>query len=91
MQQTYKVIQNIEVIIDESKFTDQFLDEFEKHIFKFFDCRNRIDGHMKFLAEMYARGIIKNYTDESFEGYGVLSNMGIKFNLVDCYVDDDDC
>jgi hypothetical protein len=75
------VTQWVQVTIDETKFTPEFLAEFDQYVFKFGTDSEAIDRHFKHLAQLYTRGI---YDDYSFiEGYGQAEDMGIKFDLID--------
>ena len=48
------VATEVSVTVDETKFTDEFMDEFRASFYRFFD----IDDHIKHLAQLVARGII---------------------------------
>jgi len=81
MKKTVRVTQIIEVEIDETKFDDEFLEEFRKSFYPF----HTIEGHIGHLAQMYARGLI---ADGNFiEGYGKPEETGIKFKLADFEVE----
>ena len=81
MKKTYYVTLEyvVDVEVDETKFTDQFMEEYSISITK----RTTIDEHMQNLAIMYARGLIDYYPfpDAFIEGYGKMSEMGIKLDL----------
>lgn len=65
----------VSVTLDESKFTEEFLQEFRESFYDFYT----VDDHRQHLASLYARGI---YGEHSFiEGYGPASDFGIKFDL----------
>jgi len=66
------ITKEIEVEIDETKFDDKFMKEFNKHFYKM----PTIEDHIKNLAEMKAREIYSGYN--YFEGYGNLTHMNIK-------------
>jgi hypothetical protein len=70
---TVLVTQFVDVTIDETKFTDDFIKEFKEVFYDFED----IDEHIKNLAQLYARGVYDN--GDFIEGYGDAKNMGIKF------------
>lgn len=71
------------VTVDESKFTEEFMENFRKHFFPFYT----IDDHLEHLAYNY----ISNGVDENsfIEGYGLAKNFGIKFSLMseDAFID----
>lgn len=74
---TVLVTLRIDVTVDESKFTPEFMQEFREG---FFDA-NTIDEHREHLAQMHARGICDD--DGFIEGYGPAQDMGIKFNHIE--------
>lgn len=82
------VTQYVKVTIDESKFTPEFFEEFNKNYFYFgdngddeHDRKWALENHCKHLAQLHARGI---YDDDDFiEGYGPAKDMGIRFEIVD--------
>lgn len=69
----YKVL--IQVTVDESKFTDEFMEEFRRHFYPF----NTIEEHMEHLAQLEARGLIG--VDNFVEGYGDIREFGVKFGV----------
>ncbi|GAB6043322.1 hypothetical protein [Endothiovibrio diazotrophicus] len=75
---TVEVTQVIEVTVDETKFTPEFLAEFSSYMFPFED----VDEHIKHLAQMHARGLA-DYPSTFIEGYGEAKDMGIKFKVVE--------
>lgn len=72
MEKTVRVTQEIVVEIDESKFTEDFLNEFSCYMFD-----ADIEEHIKYLAGLYACEIIDE--DSFIEGYGPAKDFGIKF------------
>ncbi|MCK5612848.1 hypothetical protein KAR91_63835 [Candidatus Pacearchaeota archaeon] len=64
---TVDVTIEIEVIVDESKFTKEFMDEFNRYITPF----DSIDDHVKHIAWCRAVGIITSPSDDFLEGYMV--------------------
>lgn len=76
MKMLIEVMQEIEVEVPDSLFTDQFMSDFRESFYPFDDPRD----HFKHLAQLRARGLA---TEDSFvEGYGVASSLGIKFKIV---------
>jgi hypothetical protein len=70
MKKTVEVTFSIDVEIDETKFTDKFLQNFS-HYFHELD---NVDEHIGNIAILHARDRLDEFT----EGYGELSSMGIK-------------
>ncbi len=62
----------IEVSVDPEKFTPQFMENFNKY----FHEKETIDDHIKYIAELYARGAFTSENEE-IEGYGKLKHYGI--------------
>jgi hypothetical protein len=64
------------VTVDESKFTEDSMEEFRKHFFPFYT----IDDHIEHLGYNH----IANHVDENsfIEGYGPAEDFGIKFSLI---------
>ena len=68
---------DVEVTLDDEKFTQEFLHEFSE---VFYDL-DGIEGHAEHLAQLYVRGIADN--GKTFiEGYGPAENMGISFKTL---------
>jgi len=67
------VAQYIEVTVDETKFTPEFMANFNSH---FHHCPT-VEDHMKHIAVSFARGIITS-PSQFLEGYGVLTEFGVK-------------
>lgn len=64
---------DVDVTVDEAKFTDEFFAEFSASIF----YADRIDELLEHLGQLHARGIAD---DQSFiEGFGPAKDMGISF------------
>lgn len=74
MKRKVQLTVEIEVEVDEEKFTPEFYKEFNSSIF-FTDC---IEDHIKQLAYVAARE--EPGSDSFVEGYGKLSDMGIKLS-----------
>lgn len=72
MTKTIEVTQTIVVTVDESKFTPEFMANFNRH---FFDCET-IEDHIAFIAKSYAMGVV-THNGDFLEGYGVLRDFGI--------------
>ena len=76
-KKTVYVTLTIDVEVDETKFTDEFMQEFRETFYQF----NGLDDHIEHRAQLHARGI---YDDDSFiEGYGQASDMGIRLAHID--------
>ncbi len=76
------VKQEIEVKIDETKFTEEFMEEFRKYFYKYYT----INDHIEHLAQGFARGIWDEYS--FIEGYGDASDFGISFNAYDAEIEE---
>lgn len=72
---TIIVSQEIEVTIDETKFTPEFMQEFRDHMYDFHD----IADHMEHLAILYATGVVDE-VPSFVEGYGDIDEMGIEMS-----------
>lgn len=77
------VSQIISVTVDETKFTEEFLEEFRKSFYLYSD----VNDHIVHLGDLYARGIVDEFTD-FIEGYGDPKDFGIKFRHVYTYTED---
>jgi hypothetical protein len=77
MKKQVAVTQIVEIEVDETKFTPEFMAEFRASMYYF----RTIDQHIEHLAQLYARNIAD---DRSFiEGYGPAADMGIKGKVID--------
>jgi len=76
MKKSVIVKQYVEVEIDETKFTEEFIETFREVFYNFHD----IEDHIEHLAQLHCRGIADNYS--FIEGYGEAKEMGIKFNMM---------
>lgn len=74
-----KVTQYIEVTLDETKFTPEFMAEFDDTFFEL----DGIEGHAEHLGQLYARGCVPGYADDEIEGYGEAREFGISFWTLD--------
>lgn len=68
-----RVTQEIIVTLEESKFDETFMKEFQENFYSFIT----LDEHAQHLAQLYARGLADNYS--FIEGYGPAQDMNIKF------------
>ncbi|MBY6244189.1 hypothetical protein [Methylosinus sp. Sm6] len=71
-----EVTQIVRVIVDETKFTPEFLAEFAKAITNY----DSVDEHICYLARMHVRAEIEPYS--RLEGYGLLHDFGIDFEII---------
>ena len=75
MKRTVLVSMEVEVTVDETTFTPEFMAEFEANFFAF----DTIEEHICHIAQLEAREVL----DRGFtEGYGPLSAMGIEAEVV---------
>jgi hypothetical protein len=75
MKKTVEVRFLVDVEVDETKFTEQWMKDFRESFYPFYD----IDDHIKHIAQLEAREIL---TPVFVEGYGALKTMGIKAEVV---------
>jgi len=73
---------DVELEIDESKFDNDFMEEFKQGFHEF----NTIEEHITYLAELNLRGICDNR--DFIEGYGETEEMGINFKRID-FIDEE--
>jgi len=80
MTKTVAVTIEVEVMVDETKFTEEWMTEFRKTMYNF----RTINDHMKHIAQLQAREIInlENHPKEFIEGYGHANEMGISAMIV---------
>jgi hypothetical protein len=76
MKRTVKVTTHIDVEIDESKFTPEFMEAFREGFFPF----HTLEDHVEHLARNRALGVLGWRSDSFAEGYGPLDDMGIKIS-----------
>lgn len=76
-----EVTQLVEVTVDESRFTDEWMESFRKMFYTY----NSVDEHLQHLAQLEARGITyqPHVSNEFIEGYGNASDMGISIRVLD--------
>ena len=75
-----KVVFDVEITLDETKFDESFLSEFREGFYQFDDVKE----HVEHLAQLEARGLLEDFT----EGYGPIKDMGIKGKTLDWEVED---
>lgn len=74
------VTQTFFVELDQTKFTPEFMEEFRKSFYPFFD----LEEHAAHIAQLQARGVIDiTVTPEFIEGYGPSDEMGIRIVFID--------
>ena len=76
-KKTVIVTQYVEIEYDESQFTPEWMKNFREYFFPF----HEIDDHLEFLAQIHAMGLANQF-EPYVEGYGELSNMGIKMETL---------
>ena len=75
MKRVVMVSMEVEVTVDETTFTPEFMAEFEARFFPF----DTIEDHICHIAQLEARGVLcRDFT----EGYGPLARMGIEAELI---------
>lgn len=81
---TVQVAQDVEVTLDESRFTPEFMENYRKNFYPF----NTLEDHAKHLAELAADGRIPLWNESAFvEGYGALKASGVKLEITYTEVD----
>ena len=78
------VNQLVEVTVDETKFTEEFLEGFHRYFYNFYD----IEDHIEHLAQLEARGLSSQF----IEGYGeAKENFGLDMKVVcqEEYIEDE--
>lgn len=71
----------VDVAMDETKFTAEFMEEFDRQIFH----ADGLEEHAEHLGQLWAREIA---TDKDFiEGYGPAPDMGIQFEGISMEVE----
>jgi len=76
---TIDVTQTVEVELDETKFTDEFMEEFREGFFDFWTLAD----HAAHIAQLQARGLIDcERVGDFIEGYGPSADMGITARVV---------
>ncbi len=71
------VTQTVEVTVDESKFTPEFMAEFRRYFYEF----DTLEEHLEHLGQLHARGMCDEFS--FIEGYGPAKDFGIKFRITD--------
>ena len=66
-----RVVQEVNVTVDEALFNEAFLAEFRESFYQF----DTLEAHVQHLAQLYCRGMAGSF----IEGYGKPEDMGIKF------------
>ena len=77
MTKEVEIRQTIQVTVDESKFTPEFMQSFRDSFFDF----DSIEEHIEHLGRLHAG----NFIDVSsfVEGYGYIREFGVNFEVVD--------
>jgi len=79
MKTLVEVTQTVEVEVDESKFNDEFMREYRRQFYPWMSIKD----HVKHIAQMEARGLLPFAEDGFVEGYGPMTEMGIKARVID--------
>lgn len=66
--------QEVEVTVDETKFTEEFLEEFRR----VFYALNTVEEHAAHLGKLRMQEGV--YESSEVEGYGVLRDFGVSFD-----------
>lgn len=73
---TVQVTFEVQVTVDETKFSEQFMEEFRQSFFPF----DVLDDHIKHIAQLAAREYIDG-PSTFLEGYGPVGVMGISAKI----------
>ena len=76
MKRRVVVTQTVEIEVDETKFTPEFMEEFRQDFYSFHD----LDDHILHLGQLFARGILRSFT----EGYGEIDDLGVRGREIEC-------
>lgn len=78
---TIVVTQYVDVTIDETKLTPEWMESYRQMFYQYHD----VDDHLKHLAQLEARGITyQPHVNNTFiEGYGEANDLGIKAAVTD--------
>jgi hypothetical protein len=76
MKRKVEVTFLVEVEVDETKFTPEWITDWQKVFYPF----NSVEDHIEHIAQMEARDILN---PKFTEGYGPLADMGIKASVID--------
>jgi hypothetical protein len=80
VKRTVIVTHEIEVTVDETKFTPEWLAEWRESYYRFWT----VEDHIRHIGQLAARGML----NETFtEGYGPLADMGIEARVVSLEVE----
>lgn len=75
MKRKVQVVFEVEVTVDESKFTPEWLADWRESFYSF----HSVEDHIEHIAQLAARDALQqNFT----EGYGPLADMGIEASVV---------
>lgn len=72
------VTQTVSVELDDSKFTEEFMQEFRESFYPFYE----LSDHAEHIGQLAAREMFSAY-DDFIEGYGPAKEMGIKAMVTD--------
>lgn len=74
---TVEVRQTLNITVDETKFTEEWMEEFRSYMYRF----RTLDEHIMHIAQCAARFDMNE--NDFLEGYGILKDMGIKIKFID--------
>lgn len=77
-----EVVSEIQVTLDESKFTPEFMESYRQH---FYSSVTSIEHHARHLAQLQARGIVDRpqINNGFIEGYGNVQEFGVEIETID--------
>ena len=82
-QYVVRVVNEVLVELDETKFTPEFMEEFSRVIYKF----DTVKEHAEHLGWLIATGRADVF-DTVIEGYGDVDQFGLSFQEIESWVSD---
>jgi hypothetical protein len=72
---TVAVTHYVDVQVDETKFTEEFMSNYREYMYEF----DSIDDHIRYLARLAVEGYVDEFdkSDKFIEGYGPQHEFGI--------------
>lgn len=85
MKKIVEIKHTVEIEVDESKFTEKFMEEYRQYICQLYT----VEEHMENLVSYYCYPNFPYEFDKSefVEGYGKLYDLGVKFVLLNTETD----
>ncbi len=81
----FDVTQRVRITIDETIFTTDLMEDFNRSISDFGTDDYAFVQHGEHIAQLAGRGVEDFMPTDFVEGYGVVSDAGIKVEILDDY------